>query len=499
MYGESTSATLAGRSPDGPRRPDLAGRSGARTSAPQVPVQRMSPSPERRDVRPKRAEVVVETNPLLVVALLALVTSFAFAWFAWRGWSGLSVYGAVVGVILGGKLLLSLLPAAKWPAAPEGVRTCLVVPIYNEDPAILASNLASVDAQTYPVTHVRIIDDGSADERAHDYARRWASTRPHARVVRQPNAGKREAMAQAFRELGDRVEVFVCVDSDTVLEPDAVRNGLAAFHDPRTAAVTGTVVALNHDRGLLPRMLDLRYVNAFLYERAAYSRLGSVLCVCGSLAFWRADIVRHHLDDFLGQRFLGRPCSYGDDRHLTNLSLLHGRVVLARDAVARTAVPERGDHLIRQQVRWGRSFFRESLWTLSHLPPTRAAWWLTLLESVSWLGFTGGLLLALFVLPATTGRTHWVDYLVWVAIAGYARSVHVFSVRRTSWSRWRQAWDFLTCPVYGVLHVVVLLPLRLWSLATLGSTAWGTRARGVEVTGSGAPAAGGLVLDGGAR
>ncbi|MBN9756135.1 Hyaluronan synthase [Pseudonocardia sp. Ae406_Ps2] len=206
-----------------------------------------------------------------------------------------------------------------------------------------------------------------------------------------------------------------------------------------------------------------------------------MLCVCGSLAFWRADIVKQRTDEFLGQQFLGETCSYGDDRHLTNLSLLHGRVVIAHRAVARTAVPEKGGHLIRQQVRWGRSFFRESLFALTNLRPKRAAWWLTLLETVSWVGFTAGLVLALFILPAMTGEAHWIDYLVWVVLAGYARSVHMFSVRRAGRPWWVQTGVFLMAPLYGMIHVLALLPLRLWSLATLRSTSWGTRAKGVGV------------------
>jgi len=383
--------------------------------------------------------------------------------------------------LLAAKLLLSLLPAQRWNPAPPKRRVCLVVPIYNEDPAILARGLASIDAQTYPPTHVWVIDDGSSDPAAGRLAQRWAANRPHATVLYQDNAGKREAMAQAFRALAEHVDVFVCVDSDTVLEPDAIREGLAPFSDPKVAAVTGTVVALNYNRGLLPRLLDLRYVNAFLYERAAYSRLGAVLCVCGSLAFWRADIVAKHLQDFLGQTFLGQPASYGDDRHLTNLSLLHGKVVLAHRAVARTAVPERWGHLLRQQVRWGKSFFRESLWSLTHLTPRRVAWWLAASELIFWIGFTAGLLIIAFVLPALTGQVHIADYLIWTAIVGYARSVHAFSVQRSASARWEQVGVFLLAPVYGIMHVLILLPLRMYSLLTLRSAHWGTRGSGVEV------------------
>ncbi|MCZ2806167.1 glycosyltransferase [Modestobacter sp. VKM Ac-2983] len=419
-------------------------------------------------------------NPWLITGIFAAILAVGVAWFEWRGSPGWTIYGGAVAVILGSKLLLSLLPARRWGPAPD-LRVAVVVPFYNEDPAILARALDSIDSQTHTPTAVYIIDDGSTLDDARTMAHKWAESRPHATVIYQANAGKREAMGQAFRALAGFVDIFVCVDSDTVLEPAAIRRGLAPFSDPRTAAVTGTVVALNQDKGLLPRLLDLRYVNAFLYERAAYSRLGSVLCVCGSLAFWRAEIVAKHLDEFLGQTFLGAPAVAGDDRHLTNLSLLHGRVVLAHGAVARTAVPEKSGHLIRQQIRWGKSFFRESWWALTHLSPKRVAWWLTAVESVSWAGFTIGLLMTAFILPMVTGQFLLVDYLGWIVLAGYGRSVHVFSVRRPDWSRWEQAGAFLLAPVYGMLHVMVLLPLRIYSLATLRQTAWGTRAA-VEVS-----------------
>ncbi|WP_104523581.1 glycosyltransferase [Blastococcus atacamensis] len=438
------------------------------------------PSPSGRNTGPRKAEVSVGANPWLVLALFSGVAAIAATWMTARGIPGISIYGIVIAVLLVGKLALSLLPAPRWKAAPPGWRVCVVVPIYNEDPDILARNLASIDAQTYAPSDVWIVDDGSSDPSARIMAEWWAAQRPEARVVYQENAGKREAMGQAFKALAHEVDIFVCVDSDTVLEPDAIAEGLAAFTDPDVAAATGTVIALNQDRGLLPQLIDLRYVNAFLYERAAYSRLGAVLCVCGSAAFWRADIIERHVDDFLEQTFLGQPASYGDDRHLTNLSLQYGKVVLAHKAIARTAVPERGGHFIRQQIRWGKSFFRESIWTLTRLSPRRVAWWLALIESVSWAGFSIGLLATAFILPIFTGQLHLVDYLVWCVIAGYARSVHVFSIKRAEWSRRSQLVAFLLSPLYGMMHVLLLLPLRVYSLLTLRSTSWGTR-KGVEV------------------
>jgi hyaluronan synthase len=429
-------------------------------------------SEDRR--RGSASQIIVRPNPWLIVVLFVTLMAIGYMWFSWRGLPGWSLYGGAVALVLGTKLMLSLLPAKRWGLAPR-LRVGVVVPFYNEDPAILRRSLMSIDKQSYKPRYVFVVDDGSSSPAARQMARQWAASRPYATVIHQLNAGKREALAQGFRALRGKVDVFLCVDSDTVLERHAIWHGIAPFNDPKVAAVTGTVMALNPDRGMLPRLLDLRYVNAFLYERAAYSRLGSVLCVCGSLAFWRADVIEQRLDEFLNQSFLGQRMTYGDDRHLTNLSLLHGKVVLAKDAVARTAVPERSGHLIRQQIRWGKSFFRESWFALSHLSPRRISWWLAAVESISWAGFSIGLLTTAMILPVVTGEFRLLDYLGWVILAGYGRSVHVFSVRRPDWSRWEQFGAFLLAPAYGILHVMVLLPLRIYSLCTLHKTEWGTR------------------------
>jgi hyaluronan synthase len=427
--------------------------------------------------------IEVSRSPLPTALLAVAVLVVGAASFTARGWPSWGWYGATVSIVLGAKLALSLLPEPRWAPAPEGLRVGVVLPLYNEDPKHVALALASLDAQTYHLTYVVIVDDGSPDPASRRVAEEWAATRPAARVVWQTNRGKREALANAWRMYVGEVDYWVSLDSDTIAEPDAIRQGLAPLtSDPTIAAVTGLVVASNATTSLLSRLVDGRYVSAFLNERGAYSRLGSVLCVCGSLAIWRADLIEEHIDDFVGQTFLGEKCTYGDDRHLTNLMLGHGRVVLARQAVARTAVPEKLGHFIRQQARWSRSFARESLWSLRNLSPRTTPWWLSLLEVVTWVVLSGGLAGALLIRPHTHGYGVLVDYAVWAAFMAWARSVHTFAMRRPDLPRWQQVAGFALAPLYGLMHVTVLIPLRLYALATLRSTAWGTRKDGVEVT-----------------
>lgn len=379
-------------------------------------------------------------------------------------------------------------PAPEGPDHPAQVQTTavVVIPFYNEDPVLLRNCVRSVVAASRrSVTAIHLVDDGSADaELAPMVRRELAAAPPGVRVVvhvHDTNLGKREGLARAVESEPD-AQVYLTVDSDTVLAPDAIDNLLAAFQDPDVTAATGLVLALNHDRNLLTRLIDLRYANAFMIERASYSRIGAVLCACGSLAAYRGDVMRDRLDDFVTQTFLGRPAVFGDDRRMTNYALQRGKVVFQSNAVAQTAVPERVGHYLRQQVRWNKSFFRESLWAVGNLPSATPAPWLSMLELVTWITFTAMLTIALVVAPMKTGMAVAGSFLVYIAAMAWIRSLRYLELRRDGLSSWSQVATFLLSPVYGFATLLVLLPLRLYSLSTLRDGGWGTRASGVEVS-----------------
>jgi hyaluronan synthase len=404
-----------------------------------------------------------------------------------------SVYGMVVMTFLGVKLVMSAdhrpaTASAEARAALAKATWVAVVPFYNEDPAMLDRCLRSLAEQTVPPTAVVAVDDGSSSRDSYQRALDWTAAMSAAGIKyevhrRLQNRGKREALAYGFGRHPD-ADFFVCVDSDTLLSPDALEEARLPFADPRVTGMTGLVLASNRRRNVLTALIDLRYASAFLAERAAYSKLGSVLCCCGSLSAYRGWVVRKYLDDFLSQRFLGKPAVFGDDRRLTNYALLEGRVKLQESAVAWTAVPERIGHYVRQQIRWNKSFWRESVWAITHLSPARPAMWLSAIELCSWIVFTTMLISALTIEPMRTGHVALVwTYLVYVAVLAYARSVRYWqtpSMPGERFSKTERLGTFLVAPLYGLMHIVVLLPLRLWSLVTLRKGSWGTRST-VEV------------------
>ncbi|MGW2064336.1 glycosyltransferase [Streptomyces sp. NBC_01617] len=411
------------------------------------------------------------------------------AWDAiYSSWRQLHWYGVAVGSLLGIKLLLSIRrrrsPGLTFRKTTHRLSIHGVVTVYNESPAMLRRCLDSILAQTLPPQSLTVIDDCSADQSA---AALIGEMRPQFEragirlgFIRFPdNRGKRHGLAAGFRE-DPLADAYLCIDSDTVLDEHAVAELAEPFGERRVHCVTGLVLAHNRSTNLLTRLIDMRYVNAFLGERVAYSRLGSVLCACGSLAMYRGWVIRKNLDDFLDQRFLGRPATFGDDRRLTYYCLTEGKSLIQPCAVGYTDVPERLGHYIRQQIRWGKSFIREGFLLFAKFRLSRMYWWLNLIELVTWVAFTAAMLTALVAIALhPTGWALLASYIGYMCVMSWVRSIHYLRGAAMVGIVDR-VLTFLAAPLYALLNIALLLPLRLWSLATLRHTKWGTRAK-IEV------------------
>ncbi|GAB2717580.1 glycosyltransferase [Streptomyces bullii] len=371
----------------------------------------------------------------------------------------------------------------------ENTWVTAVIPIYNEDPVMFEQGMRSLLAQSRLPNEIHIIDDASADDsgiRAAKKLRREFEAKgvKYTVSVQPENKGKREALALGF-EAAPYSDIFLCVDSDTILSRDTVRELLLPLADEKIMASTGMVLALNHDSNVFTRLQDLRYGNSFLFERAAYSRLKSVLCCCGALSAYRGTLVRKYLPDFLNQQFLGKPAVFGDDRRMTNYCLMEGQVVFQETAVGYTAVPEKLPHFLRQQVRWNKSFFRESLWAFTHQKKYRPAFWLTCMELALWLVFGSAMFYSMVILPITHPQQflrHIGDYVVFMILMGYLRNVRYLDFPRRGMGFVKRFGMFLLAPLYGLIQLFLLTPLRFYALLTLHKGSWGTRQGGVEVS-----------------
>ncbi|HEV3399203.1 MAG TPA: glycosyltransferase family 2 protein [Actinomycetes bacterium] len=348
---------------------------------------------------------------------------------------------------------------ASWPAVD------VVIPCFNEDPSLLEACCRSVAGQDYPGTvRVWLVDDGSRNRAALlAVYERWADRGWDVRLLDR-NVGKRAAQDEAVRcGTGDLV---VLMDSDTVLAPDAIRQAAAAFADDQVGAVSGSIGVLNAPTNLLTRLIHHRYRLRFQVERPAQGFFTSLLCCSGPFAVYRRSLLTQLWQRYLGQTFAGVRCTNGDDLHLTNLVLATGHQVLFEPrAVASTSVPRSLGQYLRQQLRWNRSFYRELRWTFHGVRSRHpylaldvlARALLPLLLAVALLLLAGeGVLVGWELLAADLSLA-----LAMLLVTAAFLLVHGASV------------PFLL--LYGPLHVVLLVPVRVYALITLASPRWETR------------------------
>ncbi|WP_339847122.1 glycosyltransferase family 2 protein [uncultured Dokdonia sp.] len=239
----------------------------------------------------------------------------------------------------------------------------VIVPAYNEGKQVYAT-LQSLAASDYPVEKIQLlsIDDGSQDDTWHwmQVAKRELGNRVSI-CQQSKNMGKRHALYRGFHEGSG--EVFITVDSDSIVTPDTLRNLVSPFvNNEDCGAVAGNIRVLNNEKALLPKMLDVSFVLSFEFVRSAESNLNSVLCTPGALAAYRRDAVFACLEEWIDQTFMGKPSDIGEDRAMTNMILSQGKHVLfQKNAFAYTNVPENYKGLYKMFIRWGRSNVRENI------------------------------------------------------------------------------------------------------------------------------------------
>ena len=246
----------------------------------------------------------------------------------------------------------------------ELLPTCtVIVPAYNEG-KLVWDTLLSLAESDFPEQKLQLlaIDDGSKDDTWYWMQQAKLKLGDRLEIYQQPeNKGKRHALHHGF-EIGTG-EIFVTVDSDSIVKKDTLRNLVSPFVvDKKCGAVAGNVHVLNNKKALLPKMLNVSFVMSFEFMRSAESMLGSVLCTPGAAAAYRSDAVFACLSEWINQTFMGQPSDIGEDRAMTNMILKQGfHVLFQRNAYVLTNVPEKYTGLYKMFIRWGRSNVRENI------------------------------------------------------------------------------------------------------------------------------------------
>jgi hyaluronan synthase/N-acetylglucosaminyltransferase len=435
------------------------GRLGHRDLTWRRPTSKSSHDPANRSrhVLPWFRIVLFAFLPVCIVASLYMFRSYSIGL--------MSLYGLLSVGRIGGQVITSHWVRQKRYHDRPLPKAAVIVALYNEDQAIFLQSLQTLARQDYPDLDIIVVDDGSKPDPEY----RATAELFGARYVRQQNAGKRHAMYTGFSMLSPDTEIVMVADSDTFWKPDAARQmAKVLLSTPNVGAVTGYVGVSNAAASYLTRLVDMRYYMAFQQERASQAYFGTVVCVSGPLGAYRRDVIERIKHPFVTQRFLGKPCTFGDDRHLTNLVLGLGyKVLYAADAHCTTEAPTTLKRYLTQQARWGKSHWREMIWQFKALPLQSIYlsydWMITLL-----LPFLLVLSIGHYGYLAVTNTPMHLTYL-------FGTMVGLSLVRVLEPIRVTRRPIFLAFVLYTAIHLLFMLPLKFYSLATVNRTGWGTR------------------------
>lgn len=357
----------------------------------------------------------------------------------------------------------------------------VLVPAYNEE-TVIDRCLESLIASDYPHMRIVVIDDGSSDHTAKVVARHWGDD-PRITLLHEENHGKWHAENFALGRID--TPIFIGVDADTVVRPDAISWLVQQFRDPTVGAVAGFVEVGNRT-SFLTRCQALEYIVSQAIGRRAFEVFNGILVVPGALGGWRTEAVR--------KAGLYSSSTITEDADLTVAVHRAGYKVRFEDrARAFTEVPVTVGALIRQRIRWALGMLQTS-WKHRHtIREGRSVGFISIIDAI-WISFLSSLtapfvdllLIALVIkasfILATVGLAA-IDLMTVVAVIGYFGLVIVDIILASAAfliERRRDAWLVALVPLlrFGYRQIMVYAALNaLWRALTGRLYGWNKLAR----------------------
>jgi hyaluronan synthase len=319
----------------------------------------------------KKDRYVLAASSLLLLFIsvfIVLMRAESVIYFKFNKW--VYLYSIIAAVFLLSRYLFGVLykPMPIDVGYTPGVT--IIIPCFNEEEWIENTILSCIN-QDYPIDKLEVIvvDDYSTDnsvdrikntiDRLDKEAERFDTANRVKYFVLEKNMGKRDALCRGV--INAKHDLVVFVDSDSFLDPFAIRNLVQPFKDPKMGGVSGRTDVANTFTNALTKMQSVRYYIAFRIMKAAEAYFDAVTCLSGPLACYKKQIILDNMDAWLNQKFLGQKATFGDDRAMTNFVLNGHRTSYQDTAVCSTIVPNKYKVFLKQQMRWKRSWLRESI------------------------------------------------------------------------------------------------------------------------------------------
>ncbi|MES2371962.1 MAG: glycosyltransferase [Bacteroidota bacterium] len=223
---------------------------------------------------------------------------------------------------------------------PGDPHVSIIVPAFNEEVNAISSleNLLRCD---YPHFDIIFVDDGSTDN---TYKKVFTAFEfhPKVKVFTKPNGGKSSALNFGIAQTS--AEFVVCIDADTKLLPDAVRELMKSFSSEEIGAVAG-MVKVGNEVNWLTRWQSIEYTISQNFDRKGFAYPNAITVVPGAIGAFRKKVVIE-AGGFTTD-------TLAEDCDIT-IRILRAGYIVANEpkAFAYTEAPETLKQFFKQRRRW---------------------------------------------------------------------------------------------------------------------------------------------------
>jgi poly-beta-1,6-N-acetyl-D-glucosamine synthase len=335
------------------------------------------------------------------------------------------------------------------PASFNTPKVAVVVPCWNEETTV-AGTADSLLALDYPKDKLQVVlvNDGSTDGTA--LAMNAYVNNPQVTIIHKENGGKHTAINAGIEAAKD-AEIIGCLDADSFVAPDAMKEAISCFDDPRVAATTPAMSVFS-PKNLLERVQNAEFVLGIAL-RHILAAVNGLYVTPGPFSLYRRDVVLR-LGGF----------RYGHQTEDMEMALRIQKAGYAIDNAPRARVYTKGmktvPALVRQRTRWTSGFLRNMLTDYRDLVgnPRYGALGLIVLP-LGFLAIIGGILTFAIV----------VYQLVKTAIETYLIVSGVpFSYTLSNWFPFMERIEWFYFPVTLFLLLTVVAAVGCVSFMILG-------------------------------
>ena len=221
------------------------------------------------------------------------------------------------------------------------------VPVYNESLTI-SKTVKSLLSLDYPKDKIKIfiVDDGSKDN-TWDIIQEFKDN-PSVILLQKANGGKHTAVNLALEKTD--AEFFGCLDSDSLVHPQALKRILKYFeNDPRTMAVAPSIV-VNSPNNIIQHAQSIEY-DMSIYTKKMLGFMGGIHVAPGPFSIFRKKVFNE-----LGPY---KKAHNTEDQEIALRMQEHGyKIDHCPDAFVYTNTPNSVMKLYRQRLRWIYGFIK---------------------------------------------------------------------------------------------------------------------------------------------